>query len=250
MYTSQRRTSIKKYLQQKGGNKSWIWLQALLQGLIGAILSAGILAAITYCTVLRQVKQNYDLNVANMAFEVLVAKDTSLYPLLTDLLKRVKDKDLKKALEKRIEENPNIPDTMKQQILEIKVNEKMGLSDSLSSFKSVGLTEAPEKPYIGIVCLRDDSISRNKAEEISYLLKSKKLRSVVYFVGNDWYYKDQGKPSSSIVEIRYNSSEKKWGDTIKKILDNEPNLGKFALRQTPASFSAYTIAIVLPDNRR
>ncbi|MBA7605961.1 hypothetical protein ES703_13097 [subsurface metagenome] len=246
--------------QQDGKRKSANWLHGFLQGIVGAILSATILAIVTMCGVLKQVRtqyqqnkelstiqyqQSYDLNVAGMVVEVLVAKDTSLYPLLRELLDRVENKDMKAALTKRVKENPDIPDTIKQQIIEIKSSAEIGISDSLT----INIIRNPNnmKRGVKIYFVFEDTISLRRVEKIQSLLLDKGMIPQVLGLRKDWFYEDRWAPESDVAEIRYNNSNAEFATKVKAILDSVPELGKFKLNKTNIGTPPYGVLIILPS---
>jgi hypothetical protein len=264
-------TSKKKKDKRTEGKLS-AWSKVLIQGIAGAVLSAAILAAITWFVIMEQIQtqyeqnqelsekqfqQDYDLSVAKMVMDVLLAKDTSLHPLLVDLLRRVKDDSVKVALGRKILANPNVSpetkDTIKS-ILKIQVTEELGVSESFSAFTIYAGGGDPLWRHIQIIFLRDDSISLERAKRICNVFEESKEQFLyqpeIIAIGKEWYYKDRWIPEFDIAEIRYNNSNTQYAEKVKTILDSVPALGKFKLNKTNIGTPPYSVLIILPDQTK
>jgi hypothetical protein len=210
------------------------WIKTLLSGVIGGILSAVILSTITWCVVLRQIESqyqqnkklnedqfqhNYDLNTSRMVVDVLLANDASLHPLLLELLDRVEDGPLRRALVNRIKENPSVSKAIKQ--------------------------EAIKKLGVQIIHMEGDLPSKELADRIKRYLTDRDYWCVITPKSKDWYtWNVQG---AKVATIRYSKSEKDFAKSVEKILDEVFSEVKFNSYQIGGSMSPASISIVLPD---
>jgi hypothetical protein len=236
----------------KEGRK--LWLRTLLSGVAGAILSSVILWLAVICQIRTQYKQSYDLNVAGMVTDVLLAKDVSIHPLLIDLLRRVEDDSLRTALGERVLINPTVSPDLKdtiETILNIPITERVGIIDSFSAFLTHSDGGDPFYPHIEIIFLRGDSLSQNQAKQIFYAFEKNRQQfpyePKVSAIGGKWFYRDKWAPESNIPEIRYNNSNTDFAERTKALLDNIPELGEFQMNRTNIGTPPYAVLIILPD---
>lgn len=228
------------------------WIKTLLSGVIGAVLSAGILWLAVILQIQTQYRQNYDINITTIVVEVLLAKDSSLHPLLADLLRRVKDDSLKVALGRKILVNPTVSPETKDTIKSIiETFEPVGISESLKVVKIIASGSDPFWPYVEILFLRDDSLSLNQAKRIyDTFLENKEgfpYKPELIAIGKEWFDEDGWKPETDEPEIRYNNSNARFAQVVKSMLETEPNLEEFRMNKTTTGTPPYSVLIILPD---
>jgi|GEM_PF-6522839 len=254
----------KKERSTKKEGKLNIWIKVILQGVVGAILSATILAAITWFVIMEQIQtqyrqnqelsekqfqQDYDLGVAKMVIDVLLAKDTFLHPLLLELLDRVADDSLRIALAKRVQENPSVPDAIKEEVIErFEATAYVGVHDKMT----LRIIKNPSRieRHVEIIFLWEDTISLRDVDKIEIFLLNQGITPRIVPIEKEWYYEDHWAPGSEVAEIRYNNSNAKFAEQVKAMLDSVLELGKFKLNKTNIGTQAYSVLIILPDQTK